>query len=67
MVQWRELEMQRDGCCKLGEGMGEALPCSAALSESILLRLHGKTGPELTRADSRVTRGSQEPANAKPA
>lgn len=65
--------MQRDGCCKLGEGMREALPCSAALSESILLwltssrdKFPGKMGPELTWADSRITQGSKEPTNAKP-
>lgn len=38
-VQCRDLEMQRDGCCKLGEGRREALPRSAALSASILLWL----------------------------
>lgn len=55
VLQWRDLEMQRDGCCELGEGMREAVPSSSGCSERQVL---GKTGPELSQADSRITQGA---------
>lgn len=66
--------MQTDYCCKLGKGSWRriAASCFSALSVSILLWLLSETGSwgkrtfKLTRADSIITQGSEELANAKP-
>lgn len=74
VVQRRDLEMQSDQRCTLGEGGWRriAASCFSAPSVSILLWLlletgsWGKQTSELSQADSIITQGSAELTNAKP-
>lgn len=74
VVQRRDLEMQSDQHCTLGEGGWRriAASCFSAPSVSILLWLlletgsWGKQTSELSQADSIITQGSAELTNAKP-